>query len=218
MVHVCSHWTWPGQEGRVRTVKVYSNADELELFLDGVSLGRRRKPSDPGLQHPPYIWETTYAPGTLEAVGYFADGSQIVAERKTAGKPFAVRLTGQPEQLVAGDLDSHVLLTAEIVDKHGVLVPDAYLPVSFSNCGCGRLLPQTWLEYGTGYTWRTVAGMTRVLLQATDFGGRAVVTASSPGLVMGRLIVNATDPKGRRNPFKFWRDPDTEVDEPAPAI
>lgn len=218
MVHICGHWTWHGRENRIRTVKVYSNADRVQLLLNGVSLGLLQKPCEPNLKHPPYIWNVPYSSGCLTAVATFSDGSELIDERMTAGKPFAVRLTASPEELVAGDLDSHVMLTAEIVDRDGTVVPDAYLPVSFSNYGCGTLLAQTWLEYGTGFTWRTVAGKTRILLRATEFGGRAVITASSAGLVMGRLIVNAVDPSGRRNPFRFWRDHQTEVEEPSPLL
>jgi len=188
------------------------------MLLNGVSLGVMEMPCEPHLAHPPFIWQVPYTSGVLTAKALFHNGTELVDQRKTAGRPYAVRLTASPEELVAGDLDSHVLITAEIVDREGTVVPDAYLPVSFSNYGCGKLLPQTWLEYGTGCTWRAVAGVTRILLRATEFGGRAVITASSAGLVMGRLVVNAVDSRGWRNPFKFWRDPQTEVEEPSPFI
>ena len=218
MIHICGHWTWPHGEGRMREVKVYSNADEVELFLNDLSLGKTVKGTDAGLQHPPFLWTIPFCPGELKAVGTFKNGGEVADIRKTAGEPFAVQLSAHPEGLVAGDPESYVYIAASIVDRQGTVVPNACVPVSFTNYGCGKLLPQTWLEYGTGLTWRTVAGLTRVALKATEFGGRAVVSAISPGLIMGRVIIPCEDPKGRRNPFKFWRDAETGLDEPAPSL
>jgi len=213
MVHICSHWTWPGREGRRLTVKVYSNAEEVELFLNDRSLGRRPKTTGDGLRHPPFIFEVPYAPGTLRAEGVFPDGNRLADLRRTAGPAFAVRLNADPPHLTVGDSDSVVYITASIVDRNGTLVPGASVPVTFSHFGCGRLLAQNWMEYGPGYTWRTVAGLTRIALQADDIGGRAVVRALSPGLVMGRLIVPAVDPARGRDPFRFWRDRSTAAEE-----
>src|SRR5215471_18388865 len=65
MVHIAGHWTWPGEEGRSRSVKVYSNAEEVELFLNGKSLGVQSYAKGSGLPHPPRVWKVSYAPGTL---------------------------------------------------------------------------------------------------------------------------------------------------------
>jgi beta-galactosidase len=55
LVHIVGHWTWPGDEGQAKPVKVYSNADEVELFVNGNSLGAQRDSSRLGLLHAPRV-------------------------------------------------------------------------------------------------------------------------------------------------------------------
>lgn len=193
MVHIVGHWTWPGEEGKTRTVKVYSSADEVELFLNGISLGSKKNSAESGLRHPPKIWEVPYQPGTLKAVAK-TGATEIVDERKTAGPAFGIRLEADTLQVTSGDPESFAYITALVVDKAGVTVPGAHPNISFTSYGPGKLLQQTWLGHGTGLTWNAVDGKTRVAFRSTARSGGATISAYSPGLRMGRIEIHVTAP------------------------
>ncbi|HUJ24048.1 MAG TPA: DUF4982 domain-containing protein, partial [Bryobacteraceae bacterium] len=193
MVHIVGHWTWPGQEGRTRTVKVYSNSETVELFLNGKPLGPPASAAADGLTHPPRIWRVAYQPGVLRAVAH-AEGKELADERKTAGPASKIVLETDAAKLVSGDPESLAYITASITDEAGTVVPDAAHAIAFTLYGPGELLPQTWLGHGTGLTWNAVAGMTRIALRATPRTGRAVISAYSPGLRMGRVDVEIAAP------------------------
>jgi beta-galactosidase len=196
MVHICGHWTWPDDKA-TKTVKVYSNLEEVELILNGKSLGTKKGDTYPGLAHPPRIWEVPYEPGTLQAVA--RSGAQTVSDtRKTAGLAAGIVLTPDVKVLRSGDRESLAYLTASVVDKVGTVVPDAFQPISFTSYGPGELLPQVWAGYPAGLTWNAIAGMTAIALRATDRVGRCVVSAYSPGLLLGRAEIQIAT-KGQRD-------------------
>ncbi len=109
MVHVLPHWNWAGREGQPIPVMAYTNAEEVELLLNGQSLGRKKKGepfvmpvgqkiSDDLRFTTKYrlVWEVPYAPGTLKAVAYTAGKPVASAEVKTAGAPARVVLGAGP--------------------------------------------------------------------------------------------------------------------------
>jgi beta-galactosidase len=193
MVHIVGHWTWPGEEGRTKAVKVYSNLEEVELYLNGKSLGAQRDQPDSGLAHPPRVWEVPYAPGELKAVAR-AQGREVRDAQRTAGPADHLALESDTQELKSGNPESLAYITARVVDQKGTVVPSAHPEITFTLYGPGELLPQTWLGHGTGTTWNGVAGMTRIALRATNRTGHAVVSAYSPGLGMGRLELQITAP------------------------
>jgi hypothetical protein len=93
-------------------------------------------------------------------------------------------------------------ITALVVDKDMIVVPNAHNTISFTWYGPGELLPQTWVGYPTGLTWNAVAGMTVVALRATDRVGRCRVTAYSSGLSLGRVEI-AVSVKGKRDEMEY---------------
>jgi beta-galactosidase len=193
MVHIVGHWTWPHGNGKTREVRVYSNCGEVELFLNGCSLGKKAKGEYPGLLNPPRIWKVLYEPGLLKAVAS-AEGQEIAHEIRTAGEAHHIQLESDATELTSGDPESLAYITASVVDAAGVVVPDSYHTITFTSFGPGILLPQTWPGHGTGLTWNAVAGKTRVAFRSTPRCGRAVVSAYSPGLGMGRLEIVVTAP------------------------
>ena len=201
MLHICGHWTWPGEDGKSLTVKVYSNQDEVELLLNGRSLGAKSKAKVPGLAHPPFVWKVPYEPGTLKAVAR-SGARELSEERKTAGAPARIDLRSDVERIVSGDRESLAYLTAAVVDKAGAVVPSAYHTISFTSYGPGELLSQTWPGHPTGFTWNAVAGLTRIAFRATNRVGRAIISAYSPGLTLGRAIVQVATP-GRRDEMEY---------------
>ena len=125
MAHIVPHWNFEGSEGEEIEVTVYTNCEELELFLNGKSLGKKQIE-----KYGHGEWCVKYAPGTLRVIG-FADGKQVCAdERKTTGKPVALRLTGDNDFSANGrDI---ALFTCECVDENGLVVPNASEYVGFS--------------------------------------------------------------------------------------
>ena len=88
VLHIFPHWNWPGKEGQDIDVWAFSNCEEVELFLNGVSQGRKKMPKNSHLE-----WKVKYAPGVLLARGYNG-GKEILTEKiETTGKPAAIQLT-----------------------------------------------------------------------------------------------------------------------------
>ncbi len=113
-------WTPHSQAAHDETVEAYSNADEVDLELNGKSLGRQAKHADAS----PLTWSVPYAAGTLRAVAY-TQGKQVAEDiLKTAGKPTAIRLTPERGTMTtdAGDV---VYIDADVVDASGTIVPEA---------------------------------------------------------------------------------------------
>ena len=129
MAHILPHWTWPGREGQVTPVHVYTSGDEAELFVNGVSQGR--KPRD-GYR---IVWDqVVYRPGTVDVIVY-KDGREWARDKVvTAGK--AAMLSASVDY--AGE--ELIYVTVDVLDKKGTLVPDADNLVSFSVKGAAVIL------------------------------------------------------------------------------
>ena len=129
MAHILPHWTWPGREGQVTPVHVYTSGDEAELFLNGRSLGRKTRE---GYR---LVWnDVVYQPGTMEVVAY-KDGAEWARARvRTAGK--AAKLVPSVD-FSGSDL---VYVTVDVLDAKGQLVPDADNLLSFAVKGPAVLL------------------------------------------------------------------------------
>ncbi len=129
MLHIFPHWNW--EEGKSVCVTTVTNCDEVELLLNGRSLGRR--PSNVFEQNE---WEVTFEAGTLSAVGYRNGQAAVTAERKTAGTPVAVKLTPDRTVLENGGQDT-VPVRVSAVDANGVEVPLADHLIRFTVEGDG---------------------------------------------------------------------------------
>ncbi|MEN6480384.1 MAG: glycoside hydrolase family 2 TIM barrel-domain containing protein, partial [Anaerolineales bacterium] len=133
---VSGSWSFPGQEGQPARVDVYALEDEVELLLNGVSLGR--KPAGPA-QRNKASFDVTYEPGTLEAVGYCAGQPVSRATLSSTGAPAALRLAVDRGALPAGRGEV-AYVAVEIIDAQGCRVPYADLPVTLTVTGAGELL------------------------------------------------------------------------------
>ena len=129
MVHILPHWTWPGREGQVTPVHVYTSGDEAELFVNGKSMGR--KPRE-GYR---IVWDdVVYQPGTVKVVAYKNGAVWAESKVSTAGKAAQTTL----EVDYAGEDLTYI--TASILDKAGFSVPDADNLLSFKVKGPGELV------------------------------------------------------------------------------
>lgn len=133
VLHVAPHWNWPGKEGEPIRVWVNSNADEVELYCNGSSLGKKRMPVNGHLE-----WEVAYRPGTLKAVAY-KDGRRIVRTVRTTGEPCRIVLAPSKTTLHANGGDA-VVVNVAVTDRKGQCVPDADLPIEFSIRGDASII------------------------------------------------------------------------------
>jgi beta-galactosidase len=135
MVHLLPHWNWPGKEGQPIDVRVYSNTEAVELFLNGKSLGRKAMPKNSHLE-----WKVAYEPGRLVARGYGAAGQKIASDTvSTTLGGFAIHLIPN-EVRIAADGASVSVITVRINDAEGRMVPDAANMVAFDLTGPGRII------------------------------------------------------------------------------
>jgi beta-galactosidase len=132
MLHVFPHWNWT--RGATIDVWAYTNADEVELFLNGASQGVKRKEAD--VRH--LMWRLVYAPGTLRAVA--RKGGQVIAtqEVRTAGAPARIALAPDRSRLHA-DADDLSFVTVTVLDRAGVPVPTADHLIRFRLAGDARI-------------------------------------------------------------------------------
>ena len=134
VLHLMPHWNWSGREGQEIDVRALSNCDEVELFLNGKSLGRQTMPRNSELK-----WKVPYAAGTLSAQGY--TGGKLAAETKveTTGAAAAVQLAPDRPAIRADGEDVSVVAVS-ITDDQGKVVPVAGNLVSFELAGPGRII------------------------------------------------------------------------------
>ena len=125
MAHIVPHWNFKGLEGKEIPVTVYTNCEELELFLNGASLGRK-----PIETYGHGEWRVKYAAGTLEVIGYNGKKAVCGDKRVTTGKPAALMLTKDNDFAANGS--DIALFTCTCVDENGLFVPDAAEYVRFS--------------------------------------------------------------------------------------
>ena len=134
VLYIFPHWNW--QEGDVVDVWAYfNNADEVELFLNGKSLGKKSKDPERNPYH--VMWRVPFEPGTIEAVSYDADGNVVAkSSRTTAKQPKNITLTPDRNVIKSGDNDLSYI-TVEVTDEEGNVNPVADNDIKFIVKGGG---------------------------------------------------------------------------------
>ncbi len=200
MVHVLPHWNWEGREGQSIPVMVYTNGDEAELFLNGKSLGRKQRFSEPvelpvGANVNPekkfaskyrLMWQVPYQAGALKAVSYQGGKQVATDEVRTAGTPAQIKLIADRATLQAVG-DDLAFLTVRVEDKDGNLCPMADNLVKFQVTGAGGIRA---VDNGNAATdepfqadhRKAFSGMALLIVDTQGKAGQIHVTASSEGL------------------------------------
>ena len=180
MLHLLPHWNW--KAGDTIDVWAYTNGDEVELFLNGGSLGVRRKESD--VAH--LMWRVVYAPGTLRAVARKSGQVMATEEVKTAGAPARIALVPDRLELRAGGADLS-FVTVEVLDRAGVAVPTADLLIRLRVAGAARI---AGVDNGDEISHapfnadrvKLFNGKALVIVRAGERAGTATLTAEADGL------------------------------------
>ncbi|NQV34901.1 MAG: DUF4982 domain-containing protein [Phycisphaeraceae bacterium] len=194
MVHLLPHWTHPGKEGTEIPIVAYSNADSVELFLNGKSLGKKKINA-----REETVWAVPYAKGELRAVARI-DGAVVAEQRvRTAGAPGQIALRPSRVEMRANRTDV-ARVDIEICDKNAVCVPLADNQVTLEVYGPGRLIG---VENGDildltphkGHDRRAFRGKLVAFIQSTDQAGAIELVAKSRGLKTRTITIQVTPPE-----------------------
>jgi beta-galactosidase len=134
VLHLLPHWNWPGHEGKELDVRALSNCEEVELLLDGRSLGRQTMKRNSELG-----WKVAYRPGTLSAKGFRSGRVVVQTSVATTGAPAALRL-GADRTTIDADGRDLTVVAVSVIDAQGRVVPTAGNGIVFKIDGPGRIL------------------------------------------------------------------------------
>jgi beta-galactosidase len=191
VLHLSPHWNWPDKVGKPIDVWVNSNADEVELFLNEKSLGKKTMERNSHLQ-----WNVMYEPGTLEAIAY-KKGKKITAKIETTGQATTVVLTPDKTILMADGKDATVV-NISITDEKGREVPTANNLLAFTISenakiiGVGNGDPSSHeADTCKEGNWQRSAfnGKCQVIIQAGKNVGDIKLEAKSNGLKSGAVLL-----------------------------
>jgi beta-galactosidase len=162
-------------------VNVYSNCDEVELFLNGNSLGSKPRGAVDSVR----AWTVDFAAGTLKAVGKNKGVVVATQELATAGKAAKIALASSAQKLFA-DFDSLAHVTVSITDDKGIQAPTADNAVTFAITGPGEIAAlgngSTQAQNFRGTQHNAFNGQLTAYIRATGAGGPITLTATADGL------------------------------------
>ena len=216
-IHLVPHWTFPGREGEVTPVYCYTNYPTAELFVNGKSQGRISKNTevkkgagkdgrisdvnDPAIDRYRLRWNNVkYEPGELKVVVYDENGKEVGTQTvKTAGAAAQILLTGDLGAAVKplkADGEDMTFITVNILDKDGILVPDADNSIQVGVTGAADFKgicngDATSTEVFTKPTMKTFHGQLVIGIQSNGKQGDATIKVTGKGLKPATLTVNS---------------------------
>jgi beta-galactosidase len=191
VVHILPHWNWEQFAGKDIPVWCFTNADSVELFLNGKSVGEKTWANDRKALH--LEWSVPWAPGVLKAVAK-KDGKVVATDEvHTAGKPAKILLKADRSEIKAADRDLS-FVTVSVVDADGNVCPRAEDEIKFDVTGPGTIAgvgdgDPTDHESFQGYQHKVFNGLGLVVLQAGSDAGEIKLTASADGLDSATTMV-----------------------------
>ena len=194
MAHILPHWTWPDRVGQVTPVHVFTSGDEAELFLNGKSLGRKKK----ALFEYRLRWDdVVYQPGTLKVVAYKNGKKWAVDEVKTAGTAAALKLEPDRAKLRSDGRDLS-FVTVTVTDKSGIIVPRADSRIRFELEGPGEIVATdngdpTSFESFQSHDRNAFNGLCLVIVRGVaGQPGTIRVTGKADGLKIGTATIKTS--------------------------
>lgn len=208
-LHILPHWTWPGREGEVTPVFVYTDYPEAELFVNGKSMGRQRKltrQESEALRGKDSLWlqrryrliwdQVKYQPGELRVVAYDQNGNKAEEQvTRTAGKPHHLEIVAD-RTLLSADGKDLAYLTIKVVDKNGNLCPADNRSVRFSVKGAGKYRAAangdpTCLELFHQPKMSAFHGQLTAIVQTGEKAGEIIFEARAKGVKPARFTLKA---------------------------
>ncbi len=189
LLHVFPHWNW--RQGETVDVWAYFNTDEVELFLNGKSLGTKRKTGDD--LH--VMWRLSFEPGSLTAVARTGGKIVLTKEVRTAGKPAKIILTPD-RKVIKADGSDLSFVTVKVVDANGDLVPGADNLIKFQVDGAGFIAgvdngSQISHEPFKADYRKAFHGKCLAILQSNGRSGKIRLKATSDGLAIAEVMIEA---------------------------
>ncbi len=195
-LHIFPHWNLQGHEGEEIDLWAYSNCDEVELIVNGKKLGRQPMPKNGHLK-----WRAVYQPGRVVAYGY-KNGKRIMTQTIETTKPAYQTVLKADHTEPTADGRDVAVITVEVQDKKGRVVPDACPVLTFTLEGEGRILGA-----GNGdpmfpgqdhpsdancreFTIPAFNGLAQVLIQSTPTPSALVLRCQSDGLKTGSINIS----------------------------
>jgi beta-galactosidase len=180
MAHILPHWNWAGREGQVTPVHVYTSGDEAELFLNGKSLGRKKKAE----REYRLRWnDVVYQPGELKVVAYRGGKRWAEATRRTTGAVAGLKLEADRREIRADGSDLS-FITVRVVDSKGEMVPTANELVKFTVTGPADI---AGVDNGDATSWLPFQGS-----EMKSFNGLCLVILRSRAGQSGPVELQAT--------------------------
>ena len=190
MAHILPHWNWPGREGEVTPVHVYTSGDEAELFLNGKSLGRKKK----GQFEYRIRWDDVkYEPGELKVVAY-KNGQEWATDTVQTTGPAAELLLAPDRAAITADGKDLSYVTVTVADDQGRLVPRSKNHIKFEVAGPGEIVAvddgdATSFEPFQAKEHNAYNGLALVIIRATQ-PGEITLTAHADGLKDATTRIN----------------------------
>ncbi|TXG39266.1 beta-galactosidase GalB [Seonamhaeicola maritimus] len=207
MVHVLPHWNWEGQEGKTIPVYSYTNCEEVELFVNGKSFGKKVKGKDfteipseyhefeKGMYKTKYrlSWNVPYQPGSIKVVAYKDGKEAAIKEIKTAEKPSKIKLEADRSEISADGKDLS-FITISVLDENGNICPKADNLINFKIEGAGTLAAvgngdQTSLASFRAPERKAFSGKCLLIVKSDESAGAISITASSAGLTQETISI-----------------------------
>ncbi|MGN6552565.1 MAG: beta-galactosidase GalB [Verrucomicrobiota bacterium] len=183
MAHILPHWNWPDRVGQITPVHVYTSGDEAELFLNGKSLGRKKK-SQFGYR---LRWDdVVYQPGELKVVAYKNGKKWATDTMKTTGPASKLTAEADRSSIIADGKDLSYV-TISVADKHGQMVPRSDNRIQFEIEGPGEIVATDNgnaidLESFQSKERNAYNGLCLAIVRSTGKPGTIKLTAKSDGI------------------------------------
>jgi len=193
MVHILPHWNWPERLGEITPIHIFTSGDEVELFLNGKSLGRKMKKK---YEYRLRWDDVVYEPGEVKAIAY--NNGYKWAEKiiRTTDEPEGLVLSVDRDNIKADGKDL-AFITVRVVDKDGLTVPTANNNIKFFVQGEGEIIatdngdPTNFKPFPS-HEREAFSGFALVIIKSQKNNpGSIIVTAKSAGLKEAKIIINS---------------------------
>ena len=197
VLHIFPHWNLQGHEGEEIELWAYSNCDEVELIVNGKKSGRQTMPKNGHLK-----WKAVYQPGKVVAIGY-KGGKRIMTQTIETTKPAYKTVLKADRQTLKADGRDVAVITVEVQDQKGRLVPDACPMLFFRLEGAGRILGagngdpmypgEDHPRQNDCHTFSIPAfnGLAQILIQSSETPSSLVLSCQGEDLKIGSLSITA---------------------------
>jgi len=193
MVHILPHWNWPDRIGKITPVHVFTSGDEAELFLNGHSLGKKKK----AVFEYRLRWDDVkYEPGELKVIAY-KNGKQWAEQIVRTTDKAAQLIISADHSVINADGDDLSFITVKIADKNGFVVPDAGNKVSFTIEGPGEIIatdngdPASLVSFASKEREAYFGLVLAIVRSEKGKPGTIKINASSGGLKMATVEIKS---------------------------